>query len=85
MNSGEAAGFSVTETKLIAIWCDVLRKELIQADDDFVDIGGDSLSAMLCIYRVQAEFGIDLDLEDFFFEPATVRGLAAIVDRATAG
>lgn len=73
-----------TVEKLLAIWQDVLANNTCKADDDFLDAGGDSLAAMLCIARIHSEFGVELDLEDFFIEPATPRNLGKLIDDARA-
>ncbi len=71
-----------TENLLLAIWKDVLKNDSCSISDDFLSIGGDSLSAMLCISRIRKATGFELELLDFFLEPATVSGLASIIDRA---
>jgi acyl carrier protein len=48
--------------------------------DTFLDLGGDSLSAMLCIARVRSLYGVEVSLEDFFMDDATVSGLARVVE-----
>ncbi len=77
--------YSKTENVLLAIWKDVLKNDSCSVSDDFLSIGGDSLSAMLCISRVRKATGIELELVDFFLEPATVSGLASMIDRAREG
>lgn len=64
--------------KVLAIWQDVLNSTC-KADDDFLDAGGDSLAAMLCIARIHEELGVELEFEKFFIEPATARGLATLI------
>lgn len=71
-----------TVGRLLAIWRDVLANDTCKADDDFLDAGGDSLAAMLCIARIHSEFGVELDLENFFIEPATPRNLGKLIDEA---
>lgn len=65
--------------KVLAIWRDVLDNSTCKADDDFLDAGGDSLAAMLCIARIHEELGVEVEFENFFIEPATARGLAALI------
>jgi acyl carrier protein len=59
--------FSETEKLLIGIWHLVLDSESIKLDDEFLDIGGDSLSAIRCISRVRKVFGVELTMEDFLW------------------
>lgn len=71
---------SETENILLAIWKDVLKNDTCRVDDDFLSLGGDSLSAMLCISRVRKAMGVELDLVDFFLEPATISRFVSIID-----
>ena|SRR5258708_1547099 len=74
--------FSISEDspvviKLVEIWTDVLQVEdRISIHANFLDLGGDSLSAMLCISRIRREFAVDLDLMDFFLVECTIAELA---------
>jgi len=81
MDSNQVGG---SWKRVLAIWQDVLANNTCNADDDFLDAGGDSLAAMLCIARIHSEFGVELELEDFFIEPATSRKLGSVIDRALA-
>ena len=47
-----------TERRLAEIWADVLRLEGVKRDQDFFDIGGDSLLATKVVLRVGREWGI---------------------------
>lgn len=69
-----------TESKVLTMWIDILQQTQIGIHDDFLTLGGDSLSAMLCISRVRIAFGVELSMEDFFVEPATIAALATIID-----
>ena len=79
---GNRRGLSDTEQKLLLIWMDILQRTDIGIDDDFIDLGGDSLSAMLCASRIRNAFNVDLTIEDFLIQPATVAHLAANIDQA---
>jgi acyl carrier protein len=69
-----------TEDLLLKIWRNILKNDSCGVDDDFLSLGGDSLSAMLCISRVRKLVGVELELMDFFLEPATISRLASIID-----
>jgi len=75
-------GSSITDTEkdLKAIWAAVLQKDDLELDRNFIDLGGDSLSAMLCISRVRSAFGVDLAVEDFFLDQATISDIAALIE-----
>ncbi|MEZ9361413.1 beta-ketoacyl synthase N-terminal-like domain-containing protein [Vibrio cyclitrophicus] len=46
------------------IWYEILGSSNIE--DDFFDIGGSSLHAIQLIDRIQSEWGVEIDFEDFF-------------------
>jgi non-ribosomal peptide synthase protein (TIGR01720 family) len=63
------------ESTLAAIWKDVLKVEEVGVDDDFFEIGGDSLLSIRLIAQA-ARAGIAISPERFFARP-TIRHLAA--------
>src|SRR5262249_53315870 len=66
-NPGEAgANASDLPSRLRAIWREVLQNDDIGFDDPFVDAGGDSLSIMLLIARLDEDFGYELSLWEVF-------------------
>jgi acyl carrier protein len=71
---------SATEQKLLDIWRVVLDNSTIQIDDEFIDLGGDSLSAMMCISRVRNMCNYQISFEDFFMDGATIANFAKGID-----
>ena len=71
-----------TETELIAIWREVLGLGSFGSSDSFLELGGDSLAAMLCISRIRSTFDVEFELTDFFLDDATVSGFAANIERS---
>ena len=71
---------SETERALLEVWRAVLQVTVIQLNDEFIDLGGDSLSAMMCISRVRKIFPYEIPLIDFFADGATVARFAAAID-----
>jgi acyl carrier protein len=69
-----------TAPTLVNILKEVCAIDEVSLDDSFLDLGGDSLSAMLCVVRIRETFGVDISLEDFFFDDSTVEGLASLID-----
>ncbi len=59
----------------------LLGLEQVGADDDFFELGGNSLQATQVTSRVRDAFGVEIGLVDFFATP-TVAGLADLVDAA---
>ncbi len=68
------------EATLAAVWSDLLGGLTpIGINDDFFDLGGDSLLAVELVARVAEATGIDVGVADFAPHP-TVATLAALVD-----
>ncbi len=71
---------SDTEEQLSQIWADGLELERLGRDDDFFDLGGDSLTAAVVAAEVYDVFGVELELGAFADCP-TVGSMAKLVDR----
>ncbi len=54
------------EMALLEMWKEVLGVDSIGIDDDFFRWGGDSLSAMQILSRIEDAFGVELDISDLF-------------------
>ncbi|MGB3189381.1 MAG: phosphopantetheine-binding protein, partial [Limnoraphis sp.] len=67
------------EQDLARIWEDLLEVHPISIDDNFFEIGGDSLLATRFISRVKQIFQIELTLRDFFEEP-TINTVAEYIE-----
>lgn len=70
-----------TEQAIAAIWCNVLGLVVVGIDDNFLDVGGDSLLLMHVTTRLRAEFDESLTRVHMFMYP-TIRVMAAHLDRA---
>jgi hypothetical protein len=68
-----------TEKALAAIWAELLKVENIGANDDFFDLGGQSLLAIKSVSRIRDVFEVDLQLRNLFERP-TLAGLAEVID-----
>lgn len=55
--------------KLITIWSEILNIPIENYDDNFFDLGGDSLSALLLISKINNDFGINLSVTFLFNNP----------------
>ena len=69
-----------TERTIAQIWSTILNLDQVGLSDDFIDLGGNSISAMQCLYRLRSEFAVDISLSSFFSDALTVRELAAKID-----
>jgi len=66
------------ETALAAIWSHALGC-VVNADDDFLTLGGDSITAARVASAVRDAFAVDIAIEDVLRADSTVRGMAAII------
>lgn len=47
--------------RVAAIWSEVLERQVPTEDVDFFELGGDSISAMSILLRVEEDLGVYLD------------------------
>ncbi|HVR96545.1 MAG TPA: amino acid adenylation domain-containing protein, partial [Thermoanaerobaculia bacterium] len=76
-----AAPRTATEEVLASFWIEMLALDRIGRDDDFFELGGQSLTATRMLFRIREGFGAELSLADLF----QVRTLAALAARIDAG
>ncbi|HYA80645.1 MAG TPA: amino acid adenylation domain-containing protein [Methylocystis sp.] len=72
------------ESLLAEIWQDVLAVETVDADDDFFDIGGNSLSAIQVTARIQELFAEEIPVTAIFDAPK-LSEFAREIERVFAG
>jgi amino acid adenylation domain-containing protein len=68
-----------TETRVAAIFREVLATPVASVDDNFFDLGGHSMNAVRVLTAIRAAFGVEVSLRHLFERP-TVAGLAEMVD-----
>ncbi|TDV49710.1 acyl carrier protein [Actinophytocola oryzae] len=68
------------ERKLVTIWSEQMRLDAgsVGANDDFLELGGDSLSALGVIAAIESEFDRSLDVFEFM-SASSVRRVADIL------
>jgi acyl carrier protein len=66
------------ERCLATIWQEVLSLKKVGIDDDFFELGGDSLSATRAFARTNQSLGTSLTLREMLDRP-TIRGIAEVV------
>ena len=66
------------ESQLVRIWESIFKLQPIGIDDNFLDIGGDSLLAMQVVSQVTKHFQLELQLQSLFRAP-TVAELAEVI------
>lgn len=70
---------SKSEETVAAIWTELLKLNAIGIDDDFFDLGADSLTATALVAKLRGIFGIELSLASLFERP-TIAGISEIID-----
>src|SRR3954464_6742430 len=75
---------SAIEAEVAAIWADVLELDAVRPEDDFFELGGDSLSAVQILTRITRRFNYKVT-EVELFTARTVRGLCQVVEQALLG
>ncbi|MFI8858547.1 amino acid adenylation domain-containing protein [Streptomyces prasinus] len=80
---GDGASPPVTETerRVAAVWSDLLRVESVHREDDFFDLGGDSLLVLRVFSRL-AEHGAPLPRPTAVYRHRTLAALSAVIDAA---
>lgn len=68
-----------TETQLAAIFGSFFNIEAIGVEDDFFELGGDSLKAMMILKKIMKEYEVQLTVKSFF-EKRTIKLIALEVD-----
>jgi acyl carrier protein len=66
------------ERRVAAIWSAQMNVPSVGVHDDFLDLGGDSLSVLRIIAAIEAEFDRSLDVYEFM-SAASVSGLAQVL------
>ncbi len=70
-----------TELKLIHIWHRLLDRETIGVSDDFFELGGDSLAALVLTEEIDSIFGVRFQLCDVIDLPTVAKQAQAIVEK----
>jgi amino acid adenylation domain-containing protein len=64
------------EEQIASTWAQVLGRERVGLQDDFFDLGGDSLLSVQILSALRQRYGVRISVRDFFANP-TVEGLTA--------
>lgn len=68
-----------TEKMVAAIWTELLRVEGVGIEDDFFDLGAQSITAVGLVARLRTAFDLNIELATLFERP-TIAGLAEAID-----
>jgi thioesterase domain-containing protein/acyl carrier protein len=80
-DAGLRAPRDAIERDLAAIWQNMLGVQQVSIDDDFFELGGQSLIAMRLFNRIRKEHGVELPLSVLFQAP-TIAATAALLREA---
>jgi len=73
-----------TELRLAAMWADVLGVDIVGRDDDFFDIGGDSMLATKVVLSARRAWNVEFTVRVLLDSPV-LKDLASQVDMLVAG
>lgn len=79
------AGASALERRIGEIWASILGHSAFGREDDFFDMGGDSLQAMSMVLKVERAAGMRLGYESLILHGASIAAIAARLSRPPAG
>ena len=68
-----------TERLVAGVWCSVLGRPRVGAEDNFFDAGGHSLALVAVAARLSTALGTDIAVVELFRRP-TIRALAGFLD-----
>jgi acyl carrier protein len=74
-----AAPETPLQQRIAALWSDAFGIREIGLDDDFAELGGNSLMAVQLAWRVRQHFDVEVTVARLFRRP-TVRALAELVE-----
>ena len=60
-------------------------RQPVGVDDDFFELGGNSLLAIQAVTRLRKEFGVELSMRSLLYGTPTVAGIAAAIERGDFG
>ncbi len=71
---------TVEESIICAVFAELTGAQLVSRDDDFFQLGGNSLAAVLCVYRLQRELQQQITLRQLFDAPSP-EALARLISK----
>jgi acyl carrier protein len=72
------------EVRIASVWADVLELPRVSVNDDFMDLGGDSLSAVRILAEIEQQLAVVLNAYELL-DAGTVRGLATLISSRVPG
>jgi len=75
----DLVSLTATQEKLLVLWGQILKIQSIKLNDNFFEIGGNSLLGIRLINRIREEFGIAITFTDFLSN-STLKQLGEYID-----
>jgi acyl carrier protein len=69
------------EELLAALWAEVLKLERVGVDENFLDLGGDSMLATLLVSRIRQELRLEISLRSLFDAPTVADQAGLVLDQ----
>src|SRR5260370_5002128 len=69
-----------TEKTLVQLWCEILELSNVDIEDNFLELGGDSLLATKLVTRIRANFNIELPFQ-VIFKNLTLVAMAEVIEQ----
>jgi acyl carrier protein len=73
---------TVTASEIAALFSDTIKVDDIAPDDNFFEVGGNSMLALQMMAKLEAESGVTISLLDVV-RAATPRELASLIEQRT--
>jgi amino acid adenylation domain-containing protein len=70
---------TLTQKRLVTLWADMLQMDRVGIDDNFFDLGGNSLLAINTATQLRSQFNIALPVTKIYQYP-TISGIAGYID-----
>ncbi|MFC5819409.1 phosphopantetheine-binding protein [Nonomuraea harbinensis] len=77
------AVLGVLENEVMRLWSEILGVEVASADQDFFELGGQSLAMVQFLAMVESEFRIELPVEVLFVDGLTVAEAARAIEEGS--
>jgi hypothetical protein len=74
---------TLTQATVIELWSEILPVQPTSLEDEFFDLGGQSLDLVRFLQQVQIRYGTELDVRDLFTDDLTVFRVSHLIDRAS--
>ncbi len=79
-----ATTMTATEEAIAEVWQGLFGITAVGVGDDFFELGGNSLTAIKFLSRVEERFGLDVLLPEMLYDDARLGSLARSIDEAMA-